>query len=395
MVSLFFVAALTAPLMLQSPSEQQPEAAPRGARQTEGLFVRRTGDKYPTFVPWESEATANSIFEQLAGIGGEVHFAPGTYVLEQGFEIEGVPDLTISGSPGVELQFAPAPEVEPRTTAPLRRGSTELLVDRPDLMVPGWDYQLYAANGRGDRLLEFTVAAVEGERVLLEKPVAYMPHVKAIPPGCRVLIEVNGFEVQKCPGLVIQSLSIDGRGRGTVRGHTIYSGVIAAGDYRAGRRPRVFGLTIRGCTFRGLMGRGIAFYGLDEVLIENNYFSAIRAQAIEVDHFSSGHVLFNYVNRAQSGVTLNDSFKALVEGNTLANCDFGVYFMKVFEQRWVNTDNEVVNNTFGPGCVRAVVFRDPGIEGNRIRGNRFIGLHERFRVVQAKPAEVAPAEPED
>ena len=37
-----------------------------------------------------------------------------------------------------------------------------------------------------------------------------------------------------------------------------------------------------------------------------------------------------------------------------------------------------------PGCVRAVVFRDPGIEGNKIRGNRFIGVAERNRVVQIK-----------
>jgi hypothetical protein len=158
--------------------------------------------------------------------------------------------------------------------------------------------------------------------------------------------------------------------------------VIAIGDYRVGRRPRIFGLTVRGCTFRGLMGRGIAFYGLDEARIENNYFTEIRAQAIEVDHFASGHVLFNYVNRAQSGVTLNDCFESLVEGNVLTHCDFGVYFMKVFDHRWVNTTNRVLNNTFGPGCVRAVVYRDPGIEGNKVRGNRFVGVRERDRVVQ-------------
>ena len=97
-------------------------------------------------------------------------------------------------------------------------------------------------------------------------------------------------------------------------------------------------------------------------LIENNYFTQIRAQAIEVDHFASGHVLLNSVSGAQSGVTLNDSFESLVEGNSLAHCDFGVYFMKVFDQRWVNTTNRVFNNTEG---IRAhiatdVVGKEPG-----------------------------------
>ena len=365
-------------------SEQAPATRPPPVRRTEGLFVRPTGQPRFSFVPWESEATANEVFERLQDRGGEVHFAPGNYMLHQGLVIDGVDDLTVSGSPGVLLEFAPGPEVEPRTTAPIAAGDRVIEVDRPDVMVAGWDYQLYAADGKGDRILEFTVASVEGDVVTLAEPAHYMPHVTEIPPGCQVLVEVNGFEVHKSRNLVLRNLAIEGHGRGSIRGHTIYSGVIAVGDYRAGRRPRVFGLEVSGCTFRGLMGRGVAVYGLDEVRIANNYFNEIRAQAIEIDHFASGHVLYNCVDRAQSGVTLNDSFEALVEGNALLNCDIGVYFMKIYDQRWVNTDNQVFNNTFGPGCVWGVAFRDHGIEGNLIRGNRFVDLPERFRVVMPK-----------
>jgi len=359
---------------------EQPEG-PEPERRTEGLFVRRTGQKYFTFEPWVDEFAANEIFAGLKDVGGEVHFAPGRYVVQQGFILDEVPDLTVSGSPGVVIEFADPPPIVPLTTDRIPKGTRKLMVDRPELIVPGWAYQIYSADGKGDRILEFRVESVEDGVAQLEKPAVYMPHVKGIPVGSQVLVQVNGFQVRRCPGLVIQNFTIDGHDRGDVRGHTCYCGVVAVGNYKAGQRPTTFGLTVRGCTFRGLKGRGIAFYGIDEGLLENNMFQCIRAQAMEVDHFSSGHVIYNYVDGAQTGVTLNDSFEALVEGNALTNCDIGVYFMRIYPQRWVNTDNEVYTNAIGPGTKRGVVFRDEGIEGNDIRGNRYIELEERFRKV--------------
>ena len=210
-----------------------------------------------------------------------------------------------------------------------------------------------------------------------------MPHVKEIPSDCRVLEEVNGFQIKRCPGITIQNLTLDGHGRGDVRGHTIYSGIINTGLYRERRRPTTVGMTVRGCTFRGLMGRGIAFYGVAGARIEGNSFHRIRAQAIEIDHFSSGHVLNNHVDGAEVGVTINDAFESLVEGNVLRNCRYGIRFMDVISADWVNTGNVVRDNQIGPGCKLGVEFRDP-MQGNVVRGNRFLGLAKKDRVVNAE-----------
>ena len=64
--------------------------------------------------------------------------------------------------------------------------------------------------------------------------------------------------------------------------------------------------------------------------------------------------------------------------------DIGIYFMKIYDQRWVNTDNYVYNNTIGPGTIKGVAFRDHGIEGNVIRGNRFVDVPEKMRLVPPK-----------
>jgi hypothetical protein len=382
------VGAVLAPLAVssQDPEGQAPEPSPTAPAAAEGdgrgVYVRTRGRKRYVFVPWESEESLNKVFESMKGVGGEVHFTAGTYTLEQGFVVTDVPDLTVSGTPAVTLEFANEPEPARATTAPIEAGASSIFVDHAEGLRPGWKYQLYAANGRGDRRLEFEVAGVEGSEVRLAEPAHYMPHVTEIPAGCRVLEEVNVFNVHSSPRLTIQNLVLDGHGRGDVRGHTIYCGILNVGDYREGRRPSTFGFTVRGCTFRGLDGRGIAFYGVGDGLIEGNAFHDIRAQAIEIDHFSSGTIRNNFVERAETGVTLNDCFDSLVEGNVLRDCQFGVYFMKVLDYGWVNTGNTIRDNQIGPGCDQGIAFRD-AMEGNFLRNNRFLGIERESQVVRA------------
>jgi hypothetical protein len=315
-----------------------------------------------------------------------VRFAPGTYTLELGIEVFRVPNLTISGSPGAVIQFAQGPEHPPLTTVEAREGDLWLEVDRTEGLRVGARYQLYSPQRSGARVLDFQIDSIDGRRVLLRRPVRFMPRIDQIPAGSRLLLELNAFRFRECPGLTLQNLTVDGRGRGPVRGHTLYCGVYATGKYRQGERPTTRGLTVRGCTFRNLMGRGVCFYGIEDVRVEHSGFFDIRAQAIEIDHYSSAYVAYNHVERAEVGVMLNDSFETLVEGNVLRGCrKAAVRILRIFPEGWVNTGNVVRDNRIGPGNRLGVSIEsdiEMEITGNVVLGNHFVGLEPELRVIE-------------
>lgn len=349
-----------------------------------GLLVRRRGEERLQYVPWVSEETGNEALRYLKYWGGgELHFLPGRYLIEQALEVRSTPDLTISGTPGAVLEFAPGPEVAPRTLAPLQRGDTFMLVDRPEQMRVDRLYQLYSSDRDNTRVLEVEVRSIEGNRVNLYEPVAFMPMITEIPTDCRVFEDVNIFRVRKSPRLTIQNLVLDGKGRGTVRGHTLYGGIYATGNYKVGRRPTTLGLTVRGCTFQNFEGRGLCVYGIGGLRVESCGFYDIRAQALEIDHFSSGHIINNDFDGAEVGVMVNDAFESLVEGNTIRNCRIGVRVLRIFPQDWVNVGNVISSNRIGPGGVKGIAFDDDlrdGLTGNYAVGNHFIGLGPKVRI---------------
>jgi hypothetical protein len=358
-----------------------------GTPDGKGLFVRRKDSERIEFVPWESEASANEALRYLKYyLGGELHFTPGRFPFRQGLDVRSIPGVRISGSPGTVLEIADRPSETPLLTAAAEPGDLFLTVDRPEDIVPGWRYQLYAPGKDNTRALEFEVHRVEGERVFIYEPVRFMPMVKAIPVGSRVLEEVNLLRIRKCEGALIQGLTFDGRGQGAVRGHTIYGGIYATGLYKAGERPTTSELTVRGCTFRGLMGRGFCAYGWADIRIEDCGFFDIRAQAIEIDHFSSAHVKSNYIAGAESGVMLNDCFETVVEGNVIRDCLIGVRLLRIFPEDWVNTGSIIQDNRIGPGCATGIRVEDnegSGVSGNFLRGNYFVGIGRTQRIVDA------------
>jgi hypothetical protein len=350
-----------------------------------GVFVRRKGKERFRFTEWTSEEMLVRIFENLrTWQGGELHFAPGTYTFERGIDISGIPDLTISGSPAVVLQFADGPKVTPLMLEAAKEGDTTLRVDSTEGLKEGWWYELYAPDLDATRVLEFKIVSIDGQLVHMKNPVSFMPHVSEIPAKTRVFSQINMFRIRKCPRFKLANVTVDGRTRGPVRGHTTYCGVYANGDYHVGERPRTSGFTVTGCTFKNLQGRGFCAYGLGGILIEGNVFQDIRAQAIEIDHFSSGHVINNLVDGAEIGVLLNDAFESLVEGNVLRGCGTGVGFLRIFPQEWVNTGNVVRDNHVGPGCRKGVEFIDrvfDGLAGNTVQGMRFVDLPEERQII--------------
>ena len=350
-----------------------------------GLFVRQPGADEFEFVPWKSEKTFNRItFLARKKPGLHIHFAPGEYVVESRLDLHFNPDARISGTPRSRLVFAEGPNMVGFNTAPIEEGAVSIEVSHPELFKPHARYQAYRANGTSDRQVEIVVNTVDVEnmRLILSQPVKYLPHVRktGLPAGLQLMEELNFFHVLSSPRLVIENLEMDGRDRGGIRGHTIYSGVYASGMHHGEGRPSIEGLTVRGCTFKNLKGRGVAFYGIAGGLIENNEFEHIRAQAIEIDHISSGIVRNNYVNGAEVGAMINDAFESIVEGNAFVNCEKGARFLKVYPVDWVNQGNIVRHNRIGPGCIIGIEFGNEGPTNNIVKNNTFIGLSDEARI---------------
>ena len=142
-------------------------------------------------------------------------------------------------------------------------------------------------------------------------------------------------------------------------------------------------MTVRNCHFSNLSGRGVAFYGMKDVIIEDCRFQNIRAQAIEIDHFSSGIIRNNWVQGAETGVMINDAFDSIVEHNALIDCREGVRFLMLFYDEWANTGNVVQNNRIGPGCETGVMFDGSGLRGNTVRNNMFYYMPDDKRVTNS------------
>lgn len=356
-----------------------------------GFLVRRPGQERFEFFSWLGERSLNWELTRMMRKEGdcEIRILPGRYVIEQRIFVNEVNNLTITGGPGVEFVFADGPDMTTTTVASIAKGDLTLKVAHPERMRKGFHYQLYQPDWRNDRQLEFQCKDIKDGVIHLQRPVHFMPHIKNdIKPGSIVMEEVNFFRVRRSPNFTLQGIAFDGRQRGGTRTHTTYCGVYATGNYKSHERATTHGLTIRNCSFKNLKGRGTVFYGMDEVLIEGNYYENIRAQAIEIDHFSSGHIKGNVVNGAEVGVMVNDAYESIVEGNVLTHCSHGVRFLEVYKDEWVNSGNIIRDNIFGPGTRAGVFFFNEGMTDNVITGNFFEGVVDKFRVVNGEGNQV-------
>ena len=354
---------------------------------SQGFLIRRPGETRFEFFSWLNEGTLNRELRLIKNLEGdcEIRMLPGRYVIEQRIFVNSVNDLTITGGPGVEFVFADGPDRTTTTTASVSKGDLTVQVEHPERIREGFRYQLHFPDTTQDRLLEFECAEVKDGLIQMANPAHFMPHVKEdIPAGVVVMEELNFFRVRRCPNITIQGIHMDGRDRGGKRGHTTYCGVYASGRYKSHERAIIHGMTIRNCSFKNLKGRGIVFYAMDEVTIEGNYFEDIRAQAIEIDHFSSGRIVGNVVNGAEIGVMVNDAYESIVEGNVLSHCLHGVRFLELYDDEWVNSGNIIRDNIFGPGTTAGINFYSEGMSDNVITGNIFLGFGDGYRVINPK-----------
>lgn len=357
---------------LCSPPAASAQASPLG------VFVKPKGAEVATFVPWTGEASVQAQIGRLrAAGGGEIVFAPGDYEIQSGFQLARMSDVRIAGS-GPEhtrIHFAPEPAQRPTLLAEVTKGARTMKVKGAGTLREGAAYQLYKADLKGDRILEFKIAEVEGDTVTLKAPAHFMGHVKEIPAGSVVIDTINTFVLKECERVTIEGLHLDGGGRGDVHGHTTYCGVYAVGVYKPRVRPVSAGLTVRNCHIHGMQGRGVCVYAMKDILLEGNHVHDVDSQAMEIDHFAQGIVRGNTLENSGVGVALNDAYESIVEMNTFRNCNLGVGFVKHFDEAEFNVDNVVRANLFQGG--RWGVHIQNGIGGNQVAGNVFAGLGQK------------------
>ena len=378
------LAALLAGLLPQTPKVLpiEDESVASGIR---GLLVQEAGATHATYVKWESEATLQDVLSGLRrSRGGRIQWLPGQYEIHKGLVLWRNHNVEIHGSEGTKLFFSPEPEKRPRTTQAMVQGSQSMYVDDSTGMHVGCKYQLYPASGKGDRVLEFEVGAIEGNKLTLLRKVVFMPHVTQVPASSMIVEEVNFFRVNSSKNVTISGLHMDGQSRGDTAGHTTYSGIIATGILPEGKETKIKGLRIENCTFRGLKGRGIAVYRTSDVSIRGNLLENVRSEAIELDHYSTGEVIGNEIHHAGVGVALNDAFDSVVSCNTIEDCSIGVSIYRHFNKIWVNKNHQVDSNiiTPAPGCA-GIVFNTP-MTGHRILNNFFVGCPEERWIIQGE-----------
>lgn len=345
-----------------------------------GYFVQAEGERFPRFHAWTGEMALNRELARLAATGGgEVRLAPGDYELAFGLFLLDCRGLTLAGMPGARLVFAPEPAERARLVTAVTAGATTLEVDRPDLVRPGWNYQLYAPDLAGDRLLEFGVAGIDGTRITLRGPVEFMRHVRAIPAGSVLVQELNALRLRAVDDVTIEGLVIDGRGRGDVQGHTTFSGVLASGAVGAGQGAVNSGLVVRNCTFEGLTGRGVAVYAMTGVRVEGCTFRAIRTEAIEIDHFSSGIVRGNAIHGARTAIALNDAFDTTVSTNLVSGAGQGISLVRHFDDPTVNRGLVIKGNRVTSSAIGITL--GGFTTGYELEGNDLATLDEARRVV--------------
>ncbi len=346
-----------------------------------GIFIQKGDATDLEFMEWQSESTANDAIQSLpAGTGGTIYFAPGRYVVRHGIVIKDIDDVALVAAPGVELVFPARGPQTIQLAAPATEGQEQLTVDRSEELSLGGRYQLFPPSGKGGRLLEFTVQELQGKRVGITRPVKLMKHVKSIPQGSIVIEELNFIRVFSSHNVWIQGFAMDGLNRGEVRGHTIFSGIIVANRYheaRAAGAPLFAGLHIVGNRCHNLRGRGMAIYGTRDVIVDDNHFDNIGAQAIEIDHFSSARVTRNVIRNAGVGIQLDDVFETIVKENVIETTRKAIVSRGHFQDSWANTGNKIIQNSIiGPGEVG--IHLSKLAHGNLIADNDFTAIEKPF-----------------
>ena len=315
-----------------------------------------------------------------AGGGGRLVFSPGVVEFRRGINLAGIRKVELIGGPGTVFRFRDLEEWgRIRTTGSHAFSEKVVEVDRPDLVRANYRYQLFLPDLKGGRFLECHVKKVKGNLLELAWSSVTQPGVESIEAGAYVVPEINFFDSFRGGEIRFEGITFEGNvdiskvdlGGRPFYGHTTHCGIVIRNLYKAPRpRPATRGIQIERCTFRNLLGRGVAIYNVDGVRIRDCTFESIRTEGLEIDHWSLGVVISGCrFDRCGTGVQLNDCNEVAVTESFFMGNHLGLRVLDALHDRTTNHGLIVSDNVFRANNKGLLV--DAAASGNSIRGNLF------------------------
>lgn len=135
-----------------------------------------------------------------------------------------------------------------------------------------------------------------------------------------------------------------------VAGHAQLCAVFAQGPYdyvKGPTGPPLLRVVVRDCTIRNCFGRGVAFYGVTNGVVERCTIEDTLDEAVDLDHFAVGCIVqHNAVTRCCVGVEMNDASECAVLRNRFEACGIGINLWRWCKQPDLNTRNVILENVF-------------------------------------------------
>lgn len=319
------------------------------------------------------------INEAIKAGGGEVVIPPGTHLITKGLVIKDAKNLRLAGLDAEACVLKLPPLAFAESAAETSAGSDRISISRQQNLAPGMRLHI-EAPGEIDSFTKkpkpyvlALVKAVEGGAILLKEPLKFPVPARTMirEENAPNLIEVRGTS----EGVRIEKLTIDGGRTDTdppVRGHAQLCGVFAQGPYsyeKGPTGPKVKGLTVSRCIIRNCLGRGVAFYSVEESLVEDCTIMDTNDEAVDLDHFTAKSIVrHNHIARSLVGVELNDASDCIVSANEFRHCKTGINLWRWCKMPELNKGNRIENNLFEDTAGNAVqISGETG--GNSVIGN--------------------------
>lgn len=322
-----------------------------------------------------------SIDEAIRAGGGEVAIPPGTHVLTKGLMVKDARKLRITG-PRAELAILKLPPLAFAEVAQATEpGEARLSTKRMQGLAPGMQIQI-EAPGEMDAFSKkakpyhlAVVERIEGAVLVLRQPLKFAAPAGTLirDPQAPNLIEIRGTS----DGVSIEGLTLDGgkvAGDPPVHGHAQLCGVFAQGPYsyeKGPTGPLVKDVAVSRCIIRNCHGRGVAFYAVEDSVVEDCRIWDTSDEAVDLDHFTfRTKVSGNEAKRCAVGVELNDASNCTLVGNQCYDCGIGINLWRWCKQPGLNEGNLITGNllvrTKGNGIQLGKETANNVITGNNI-----------------------------
>lgn len=292
----------------------------------------------------------------LAG-GGEIVLPAGEIALSRGLMLKNAKQIRIRAAERGATILKMAPFAFAKSAAPAAAGAKEIDAEVLQNLSPGIRLHI-ESDGDIDSFTKkpkpyhlAIVAKVKGSRILLKEPLKH-----PVPAGCFIrdseapnLIEIRGASED----VLIDGITLDG-GRTAndppVRAHAQLCGIFASGPYsyeNGPSGPAVKNVRVTNCTIRNCFGRGVAFYSVDESLIEDCSIANSNDEGIDFDHFTDHSIARrNRIERCNVGIEMNDASDCIVEENEFQQCNVGLNLWRWCKQPGLNENNQIRKNRF-------------------------------------------------